>query len=122
VFAAFLRRVLADDDDLLDFMQRWVGYTLTGRTSEHAMLIPYGTGANGKSTLAELLRDLLGDYATVAAADTFLGFAASGSSPPRRLRRGAGCPNPWSRASPEATRSPPGSSTRSGSTSGRCAR
>src|SRR5262249_27264471 len=60
---AFLARVMDGDADLVAFLQRAVGYSLTGDTSEHAMFLLYGTGRNGKSTFLETVRALLGDYA-----------------------------------------------------------
>lgn len=48
---------------LIDFQQRFVGYALTGETSEQCLCILHGSGANGKSTYLETLRALLGDYA-----------------------------------------------------------
>jgi putative DNA primase/helicase len=60
---AFLDRVLGHDADLVGFLQRAIGYSLTGDTGEQVLFFLYGTGANGKSTLLETLRALLGDYA-----------------------------------------------------------
>lgn len=71
-FDAFLRQITNSDTELVDFLQRWAGYCLTGVTSEHVMLVAQGTGANGKTTLVELLKELLGDYATAAPADLLL--------------------------------------------------
>lgn len=62
-FDAFLKRVLADNDELIAFVRRAVGYSLTGDTSERALFILHGIGRNGKSTLLEAIRDALGDYA-----------------------------------------------------------
>ncbi len=39
-----------------------LGYSLTGYNNEQCLFLLYGTGANGKSTLLELVRWLLGDY------------------------------------------------------------
>jgi putative DNA primase/helicase len=58
-------RRLADKQtqELIDFLQRFVGYALTGITNEQCFCFLYGSGANGKSTFLETLRALLGDYA-----------------------------------------------------------
>jgi putative DNA primase/helicase len=53
-------------------MQRAVGYTLTGQTSEESLFLLYGLGANGKSTLLTVLRKVMGDYATVTPFSTFV--------------------------------------------------
>lgn len=67
-FDAFLRKI-QPDPAVRGFLQRAVGYSLTGRTSEQKLLLLHGTGANGKSTLVELIHDLLGDYATLLPAE-----------------------------------------------------
>lgn len=71
-WAAFLERILAGDPDLIRFVQRAVGYSLTGLTLEQVILILYGAGANGKTTFVNTLLALLGDYAQQAPAETFL--------------------------------------------------
>jgi len=68
----FLLRCMGGDPELVGFLQRAVGYSLTGHTSEQVLFLLYGTGANGKSTFLETLRALLGDYATQADFTTFL--------------------------------------------------
>lgn len=60
------------DDELVGFLQRFVGYCLTGAIREHALLFLYGSGANGKSTFLNTIIELLGDYCTVAAMETFV--------------------------------------------------
>ena len=72
VWCAFLERVLDGDDDLIRFVQRAVGYSLTGLTTEQVILILWGVGANGKSTLISTILAALGDYAQQAPAETFL--------------------------------------------------
>ena len=52
--------------ELVPFLQRCAGYSLTGETCEQVLFFLYGTGANGKSTFLEVLRFLLGDYAQSA--------------------------------------------------------
>lgn len=71
-FLRFLLEVFEGDQELVGFVQRWVGYLLTGHTVEHAFLLAYGPkGRGGKSVLALTLRGLLGDYAAVADFETF---------------------------------------------------
>ena len=71
VFEAFLARILPDMATRA-FVQRALGYSLTGSTSEQCLFLLWGTGANGKSTLLEVVRDILGEYATSAPIETFL--------------------------------------------------
>lgn len=84
----FLDRIYAGDEELIRFVQRAVGYSLTGETREHVFFLGHGNGANGKSTLLECFRDLLGDYAAQA---DFGSFAADRKDGPRNdLARLAG--------------------------------
>jgi len=62
----FLDTIADQSTELATYLQRCVGYSLTGDTSEHALFLLYGTGANGKSTFLEVLRFVLGDYAQSA--------------------------------------------------------
>jgi putative DNA primase/helicase len=67
----FLDRVTNKDADLQSFLQRVIGYCLTGITSEHALFFCYGTGGNGKGVFLNTLSAILSDYASVASMDTF---------------------------------------------------
>src|SRR5262249_30885587 len=62
----FLKLVFADNDELIDYVQRALGYSLSGKVSEHVLFFPYGSGRNGKSTLLGTVQNLLGDYARTA--------------------------------------------------------
>lgn len=67
----FLDRIFAGDVDLIAYMQRVLGYCLTGTTDEHAMFFCYGTGANGKSVFLSTVAGILGDYQRSAPIETF---------------------------------------------------
>jgi putative DNA primase/helicase len=85
----FLDRVFAGQADLIGFMQRAVGYSLAGHTSEQCFFLLYGTGANGKSTLLGALDALLGDYAMTAPAATFMEKDRGGANNDIARLRGA---------------------------------
>lgn len=68
----FLDEVTNSDRELITFLQRLTGYCLTGSTREHALFFAWGTGANGKSTFINVVRGILGDYATAAPAEVFM--------------------------------------------------
>jgi putative DNA primase/helicase len=65
-FKKFLGRILKNNAELINFLQRACGYSLTGSIAEQALFIFWGSGANGKSTLLELWREALGDYGRTA--------------------------------------------------------
>jgi putative DNA primase/helicase len=58
-------RHAADDrtQTLIGFLQRAIGYSLTGDTREQCLFVLHGSGSNGKSTFLEALQALLEDYA-----------------------------------------------------------
>lgn len=60
----FLEEVFDGDRDLIAFVQRFVGYCLSGLTSEQVFALLYGTGANGKTTFLKILAYVFGEYAT----------------------------------------------------------
>ena len=72
LWRAFLAKVTAGNDGLADFLQRVAGYSLTGVTTEHALFFFYGTGGNGKGVFLNTLSAVLGDYASVAPAETLM--------------------------------------------------
>ena len=71
MFFEFLNTIFAKDTDLINYLQRFFGYILTGLTTEHAMLFFHGAGANGKSVLVSTIAGILGEYHRVAPIDTF---------------------------------------------------
>src|SRR5215207_10016857 len=70
-FLRFLKETLVDDA-VIKFVKRYSGYTLTGITRERLLAILHGFGKNGKTTLVELLQDVMGDYATNTDTETLL--------------------------------------------------
>jgi putative DNA primase/helicase len=60
----FLSDIFADDLAVIEYVQRLVGYSITGLVSEQKMPIGYGSGANGKTTFINAVAYAFGDYAT----------------------------------------------------------
>jgi len=58
----YLERIFDGKKELIEFIQRAIGYTLTGSIKEQCIFILYGVGKNGKSTFVETVRDIFGDY------------------------------------------------------------
>lgn len=67
----FLDEVFAGDDELVDYIARAVGYSLTGDTSEQCLFTCYGTGSNGKSVFLSVVRAIAGRYAANTPFSTF---------------------------------------------------
>lgn len=78
---AFLDRIFEGNANLIHFMQKAIGYSLTGSIREQVVFFLYGTGRNGKSTLLDTVKEMMGDYATHTRTETLM------------VRRGGGVPN-----------------------------
>jgi putative DNA primase/helicase len=68
----FVSEIMGLNDELVNFLQRVIGYCLTSETVEQCFFLLHGPGANGKSTFLEIAHDLLGDYARKAEFSTLL--------------------------------------------------
>ena len=68
----FVAEILDGDPELYAFVQRVLGYCLTGSATEQCMFLLYGEGSNGKSTLLEVVSELWGEYACVTDFEVFL--------------------------------------------------
>ncbi len=68
-FYEFVREIFRNDPGLIDYVQRLLGMCLTGDVSEQILAMMIGAGANGKSTLLDVVADIMGDYAAVAPPD-----------------------------------------------------
>lgn len=62
----FLNAVFDGDSDTIETIQRALGYTLTGSSTEEKLFICFGRGANGKSVFANVVASILGDYGQTA--------------------------------------------------------
>lgn len=81
MFLSFLERIMGGNRELVDFLQRAIGYSLTGDTGEQCLFFLHGCGANGKSTLLNAIKEALGDYAMQCPAETLM------------VKQGGGIPN-----------------------------
>ena len=71
LWEAFLTEITGGNEELIGFLQRFAGYSLTGITREQALCFGYGTGANGKGTFLNTLTGIMGNYAATASVETF---------------------------------------------------
>lgn len=67
----FLHEIFSSDQDLISYIRRAVGYSLTGDTREQKLFLCHGAGANGKSVFLTTLSKLLGEYAASRSFATF---------------------------------------------------
>jgi putative DNA primase/helicase len=72
LWTKFLNRVTADNDALIGFLKRYLGYCLTGHVNEHVFAFLYGTGANGKGTFLKTVGTILADYCAISPIEMFL--------------------------------------------------
>ena len=68
----FLDEVCNGDQELIRYLQKCVGYSLTGSNREQCAFFLYGIGNNGKSTFMDTIADMLGGYAANAQPDTIM--------------------------------------------------
>lgn len=68
-----LELIFDNDFELIEYVQKLVGYSASGDTGEHILPICYGAGENGKSTLWNPIESILGDYSILAPESLLLG-------------------------------------------------
>lgn len=67
----FLEDIFEPHAELIPFVKRAIGYSLTGNTREECLFILHGIGRNGKGTLLRTIQNILGNYAQTADFSTF---------------------------------------------------
>ena len=78
-WAEFLNEVFGGDSETISYIQRAVGYSLTGSTREQCFFLLCGPGANGKTTFLETIVKLMGTHSATAAFSAFLVQSNQGS-------------------------------------------
>lgn len=68
----FLDDIFGGDKDLIRYIQKAVGYSMTGDVSEQCVFFLYGTGRNGKSTFLDVLREIFGEYVSNIQPETIM--------------------------------------------------
>jgi putative DNA primase/helicase len=72
MWLSFLEEATGRDAALIAYLQRAMGYCLTGLTHEHALFFVHGPGGNGKGVFLNTVRVIMGTYAEMAMMDTFI--------------------------------------------------
>jgi putative DNA primase/helicase len=85
----FLHEAAGGDQDLINFLRQFAGYSLTGDTKEHALIFAYGGGGNGKTVFLNTIAGIMGDYATASAMDTFVASSSDRHPTDLAMLRGA---------------------------------
>lgn len=68
----FLNDVTCGDIQLQEYLQKAVGYSLTGSIKEQCLFFLYGMGRNGKSTFLDIISELAGTYSSHAQSETIM--------------------------------------------------
>jgi putative DNA primase/helicase len=72
IWERFLWDTFGGDVDLIEFVEMWFGYSLSGDVSAELFAFLHGDGGNGKGTLLNAVTEIAGDYAWHAAMETFM--------------------------------------------------
>jgi putative DNA primase/helicase len=72
IWESYIVSVMDGNQDLITFLQRAAGYSLTGDTSEEVFFFLHGPESAGKSTFLDAIKAVLGSYAQVAQFETFM--------------------------------------------------
>lgn len=59
----FLNQIFNNDEELIHYVQKAIGYSFTGSVDEQCLFILNGRGRNGKSVFSNVVGDLAGNYA-----------------------------------------------------------
>ena len=81
-FKKFISWAMGNDVAMVQFLQMVFGVSLSGVRSFQAFLYLFGHGLNGKTTLVNVMREILGDYSVVTQPETFMATKNSGGSDP----------------------------------------
>jgi putative DNA primase/helicase len=68
----FLNDIFEGDQDIIKYVQRVLGYSMTGETVEQCMFFFFGDGSNGKSLLLDVVNEAMGTYGKTSNADILL--------------------------------------------------
>lgn len=76
----FLGEIFGGDTDLINYVQRAVGYSMTASTVEQCVFFLHGSGSNGKSTFLSVIREMMGDYTVNIQPETIMVKNAPGGA------------------------------------------
>jgi P4 family phage/plasmid primase-like protien len=76
----FLRKLMNDNEEKYNYLKQVLGYSITGLTSAQSFFVFYGSGSNGKSTLFNILDEVMGNFYNQGSSDIFVKKNKSASS------------------------------------------
>lgn len=76
----FINQIFDNDKELIEYVQKAVGYSLTGSTREQSLFILFGNGRNGKSIFLDAISNIVGSYATNMQASTIMVKQSGGAN------------------------------------------
>jgi len=80
-FSEFLKQITGGSDELIKYLQRAAGYSLTASNKEQCFFIAHGSGANGKSVFLNLIREMLGSYGDTVPMKTLMALDRTSGIP-----------------------------------------
>jgi putative DNA primase/helicase len=81
IWLNFLNKIFNNNSETINFVKKAIGYSLTGSTQEQCIFILYGIGCNGKSTLINIVKEILGDYSQQTPSETLMVRKYTGNVP-----------------------------------------
>ena len=85
----FLDDIFMHDAEMIHFIHKALGYSITGSVKEQCIFIMYGTGSNGKSTFCKHISKILGSYAVNISAAVLMAKQNTNIDPELHRLRGA---------------------------------
>lgn len=82
----FLDRIFDGDLELIGYIKKMVGYSLTGVQREKEFYLAWGTGDNGKSKFIETIQGMMGDYSSTISPDKLTMTKEEGGATPELAR------------------------------------
>jgi putative DNA primase/helicase len=90
MWLAFLNQIFDGDQEVIHYIQKAVGYSLTGSTREQVMFVLFGSGANGKSVFIDTIEHIMGSYKSNISADALMVKGGGSSGHNEKIARLAG--------------------------------
>jgi len=87
---SFLSEVFEGDDEMIRYVQRIMGYAMTGSMKEQVMFMLIGDGSNGKSLMLEIMNEALGSYGATSNVEILLEKRSGGGENRGEIARLAG--------------------------------